>query len=136
MLDPLTGVNGAQRTVSAPIICRDKSTSEATGVRSRPEVGTLAKADVGVLRAKNPDESTVLCCKQAVSTHGALATLDVDCSTQKAHDVFLELQAGESAQEISVYLPWSSIASTNLGVAAAISDALSRRRFSRYAKVS
>ena len=63
MLDPLTGVNGWHTTVSAPIICRDRSTSDVTGVGSKPEFGTLAKADVGSLRVENSDESTVAHCK-------------------------------------------------------------------------
>ena len=63
MLDPLTGVNGAQRTVSAPIICRDRSTSDAAGVGSRPELGKLFEADVEVLKVENPDGSTVVCRK-------------------------------------------------------------------------
>ena len=63
MLEPLIGVNGAQRKASAPIICRDKSTSDAAGVGSRPDFGISAKADVGVLRGENADWSTVVCCK-------------------------------------------------------------------------
>ena len=131
ILDPLIGVSGGQRTVSAPIVCRNKSTSDATGVGSRPEFGILARADVGVLRAKNPDGSTVLCCKQTVPSVGGLTTLKIDHGTQNVHRVLLKLQAGGSVQERYIYLPLSLIVSTSLGVAAAISDALSRRRFSR-----
>lgn len=60
MLDALAGINGEQRATSAPIICRNRSMSDSAEVRSRPDIGILAEADVGLLRVRFPDGSPVV----------------------------------------------------------------------------